>query len=159
MNSVINVNKFNIRVYGLLIDNNKLLVTDEFRLGIKMTKFPGGKMNFGEGTLDCLKREYLEELNLNIEIIEHIYTTDYFQKTELLPETEQLMSIYYLIKATEPYKFNTTNKKFDFNDLKEGAQTFRWLPLSGLDINEFTLPIDKKVVAVLINRYKQNPDL
>ena len=141
---------FNIRVYGLLIDNNKLLVTDEFRLGIKMTKFPGGAMNFGEGTIDCLKREFLEELDLKINIIEHFYTTDYYQATELLPETQQLVSIYYLVKASEPYKFKTTDKLFDFPELIDGAQTFRWLDIKTLSPSDFTLPIDKKVVQLLI---------
>ena len=146
------INKFNIRVYGILIDNQKLLVTDEFRLGIKMTKFPGGEMNFGEGSIDCLKREFIEELNLQIDIISHFYTTDYFQQTELLPETEQLISIYYLVKATEQYQFATTDKKFDFKVLIEGAQTFRWLDLNNINSNEFTLPIDKKAVTQLINK-------
>ena len=147
------INRFNIRVYGILIDGNKLLVTDEFRLGIKMTKFPGGAMNFGEGTIDCLKREFIEELDLDIDIISHFYTTDYFQQTELLPETEQLISIYYLVKATEQYKFKTTDKKFDFKELIEGAQNFRWLDLNMLEIKEFTLPIDKKVVSLLFSRF------
>jgi 8-oxo-dGTP diphosphatase len=146
------INRFNIRVYGILIDDNKLLVTDEFRLGIKMTKFPGGAMKFGEGTIDCLKREFIEELGLHIDIISHFYTTDYFQQTKLLPETEQLISIYYLVKANEPYKFKTTDKRFDFKELIEGAQTFRWLDLYSLDINYFTLPIDKIVAALLIEK-------
>ena len=42
--------KFNIRVYGLLInDRNEILVSDEFRMGVFMTKFPGGGLKFGEG--------------------------------------------------------------------------------------------------------------
>lgn len=151
MNPVSKINKFNIRVYGILIDGYKLLVTDEFRLGIKMTKFPGGDMQFGEGTIDCLKREFIEELDLHIDIIRHFYTTDYFQQTELLPETEQLISIYYLVKPAEQYKFKTTVKKFDFKELVEGAQTFRWLDLNKLEIDEFTLPIDKKVVSLIMN--------
>ena len=48
--------RFNIRVYGFLIDEGCILVTDEFRLGIFMTKFPGGGLIYGEGMIDCLKR-------------------------------------------------------------------------------------------------------
>jgi len=59
-----------------LIDEAKVLVSDEFRLGIFMTKFPGGELNFGEGTKDCLRREFMEELNTEIDIISHYYTTD-----------------------------------------------------------------------------------
>ena len=47
-----------IRVYGILINGNKqLLVSDEFIRGGYYTKFPGGGLEFGEGTRDCLKRE------------------------------------------------------------------------------------------------------
>ena len=53
---------FNLRVYGILInEQNQLLVSDEYIRGMKITKFPGGGLEFGEGTRDCLKREFLEE--------------------------------------------------------------------------------------------------
>ena len=41
--------RFNIRVYGFLIDERKILVSDEFRLGMFMTKFPGAGLIYGEG--------------------------------------------------------------------------------------------------------------
>ena len=42
--------KFNIRVYGLYINNeNKLLLSDEYFGGKFLTKFPGGLLQkFGE---------------------------------------------------------------------------------------------------------------
>ena len=99
------INQFNIRVYGFLVDNGNVLVTDEFRLGIFMTKFPGGGLQFGEGTIDCLKREFMEELGTPIEIVSHYYTTDFYQPTTLLPSDMQLFNIYYLVKADKPYRF------------------------------------------------------
>ena len=48
---------FNLRVYGILLgENKKVLVSDEFIRGNYYTKFPGGGLEFGEGTRDCLKR-------------------------------------------------------------------------------------------------------
>ena len=70
---------FNIRVYGFLFDEGKILVTDEFRLGMMMTKFPGGGLKYGEGLIDCLKREFMEELHAEAHITSHYYTTDFFQ--------------------------------------------------------------------------------
>jgi len=71
---------FNIRVYGILItDDNKVLVSDEFIRGNYYTKFPGGGLEFGEGTRDCLAREFMEEMNLKVKVEEHLYTTDFFQ--------------------------------------------------------------------------------
>jgi 8-oxo-dGTP diphosphatase len=140
------VNQFNIRVYGLLIDNGYILVTDEFRMGIHMTKFPGGGLHFGEGTIECLKREFLEELNTPIEIISHFYTTDFYQPTTLLPSEMQLFNVYYLVKADKPYCFQTTEIKNDIPSI-DGAQRFRWISIDEMKADDFTLPIDKYLVA------------
>ncbi len=138
--------RFNIRVYGLLTDGGNILVTDEFRLNTFMTKFPGGALEFGEGTIDCLKREFMEELELPVEVVSHFYTTDFFQTTELLPSDMQLINIYYTVKALGPYRFRVSTKPFDFPVVADGAQAFRWLPLSTISEADFTLPIDKKIV-------------
>ena len=140
---------FNLRVYGIAINTEtEVLVTDEFRMGTRMTKFPGGGLEFGEGTLDCLKRECREEMKQEIKIIRHFYTTDYFQPTKLLKEPQQLISVYYLVELADPNHLITTNKKFDFTNV-EGAQTFRWVKLENIDEEEMTFPIDRKVVGML----------
>ncbi len=143
------ISQFNIRVYGLLIDDGKILLTDEYRLGIFMTKFPGGGLRYGEGTIDCLKREFLEELKMPVEIISHFYTTDFFQPTLLLPSPMQLINIYYLVRAEKPYPFKATDKKNDFRDIADGAQCFRWVALKELTEEEMTLPVDKVVARML----------
>jgi 8-oxo-dGTP diphosphatase len=142
------IDRFNIRVYGFLMDEGKVLVTDEFRLGIYMTKFPGGGLQFGEGTIDCLKREFMEELNIEIEVLSHYYTTDFFQPTTLLPSNMQLFNVYYLVSTAKPYRFSTTTVKNDIPPV-DGAQSFRWVKISELHEEDFTFPIDKFIVAKL----------
>lgn len=73
---------FNIRVYAIIFNANSdsILLSDEFRMGMRMSKFPGGGLHYGEGTIDCLMREAIEEFGEEIEIVSHFYTTDYFQK-------------------------------------------------------------------------------
>ena len=140
---------FNIRVYGVFInERQEVLLTDEYRLNHYMTKFPGGGLEIGEGLIDCLRRECREELGMEIEILSHFYTTDFFQPTQLLAVPQQLISIYYLIAIKEPYLFTITNRKFDFPAL-EGQQTFRFVPLLQLTENELTFPIDKVVGKLL----------
>ena len=148
---------FTIRVYGLIISSgNEVLVTDEFQLDRKMTKFPGGGLNFGEGTIDCLKRELMEECSQEITDIEHFYTTDFYQKA-LFWESFQLVSIYYLAKLKDPVQFRISEKAFDFPNLVNGNQSFRWVAAEKINPEEFTFPIDKHVAHLLkeylIGRY------
>ena len=140
----------NVRVYGILIHNNKLLVSDEFIKGMKITKLPGGGLEFGEGTHDCLKREFKEELDLDIEIESNFYTTDFFVNSAF-SRSNQLISIYYIVKSKQNFKFKTSNKPFDFEKLEEGAQSMRWIEIPALSENDFTFIIDKRVGELLMN--------
>ena len=147
---------FNIRVYGLLINEQKqVLVSDELIRGMYITKFPGGGLEFGEGTRDCLRREFMEEMNLKVEIGEHLYTTDYFQMSAFNPE-HQIISIYYAASALEEIKAPLRQKPFDFDerelkkyeDARE-TETFRFINWEDFSPECLTLPIDK-IVAGLI---------
>lgn len=147
------ITTFNIRVYGIVLRDGAILLTDEFRLGMRMTKFPGGGLELGEGTADCLRREFQEETGLDIDILEHIYTTDYFQPTRLLEEPQQLISIYYRVEIKNPQSLLTSGKAFDFKETIEGAQSFRWVRLSDLKADMLTFPIDQKIIPLLKERY------
>ena len=144
---------FNIRVYALFInENNEVLVTHEFRFGKAITKFPGGGLEWGEGTIDCLKRECREELGCEIKILKHFYTTDFFQLSAFHSE-HQLVSIYYLVHNITPIQKNISQLKNDV-DKNEGSQSFRWILISQLNPEEFTFPIDKKVAGMLYHIIK-----
>ncbi|MEA2106374.1 MAG: NUDIX domain-containing protein [Bacteroidota bacterium] len=143
---------FVIRVYGLFVNSQKeILISDEYQLDMKMTKFPGGGMHFGEGTKDCLKREIMEEMGQEIEIAEHFYTTDYFQPTYFY-DNFQLVSIYYLAKFKNELKCKISTKPFDFSELKNGNMSFRWVSIAQLSEKDMTFPVDQKVVGLLKQR-------
>lgn len=147
--SISEINKFTVRVYAIIFnENNEVLLSDEYYHNTKMTKFPGGGMEFGEGTVDTLKREAIEEFGQELEVLEHFYTTDFFQQAMFKKEF-QVMSIYYKARFKKPVRFKTTTKRFDFDELVHGVQSFRWVPLSELDVDEVTFPIDKKVAELL----------
>jgi len=143
---------FIIRVYGILINENlEVLLSDELYKGIKITKFPGGGLKYGEGTIDCLKREALEEFGQPIEIIEHFYTTDFFQES-FFHKNAQLISIFYRIKLIGPIKFKISEKPFDF-EMNNGNFSFRWKKIDQLKEDEFTFPVEKHVCKLLKYKY------
>ena len=149
-----NKEKFVIRVYGIIRNTkNEILISDEFQMGMQMTKFPGGGLHYGEGTIDCLKRELKEECNgQEIKNLEHFYTTDFYQKA-LFYENHQLVSIYYLANLKDPLCFKISEKAFDFAEMKNGNQSFRWKHITDLNEVEMTFPIDKLVLNKMKNKF------
>jgi len=153
---------FNIRVYGILInEDNQVLVSDEFIRGNYYTKFPGGGLEFGEGTRECLTREFMEEMTLKVQVEEHLYTTDFFQMSAFNPE-HQIVSIYYRVKALEEIKAPIRNKPFDFDDEqlavyhKTGeTETFRFIPIEEFNSSSVHLPIDKVVAELVKSIYQR----
>ncbi len=148
----INISKFNIRVYGLLIVENQLLITDEIRKGMKMTKLPGGGLEFGEGIEECLKREWREELNVNIEVGEIFYVNPFLQQSAFNIQ-EQVISMYFQVKCNENIAISVKEKPMDFDIDEEDEQVFRWVSLTTLMADDFTFPIDQALVPKLKANY------
>ena len=132
--------RFNIRVYGILIHNNNLLVNEELIRGKRVIKFPGGGLELGEGILECLKREWKEELNLDVESASHYYTTDFFQQSAF--DDSQIISIYYRVQLDNIPEIIINS---------EPNERTYWLALDDLTEDTFTLPIDKVVGKMLDN--------
>ena len=148
--------RFNIRVYGLLInEQQQVLVSDEMIRGNLYTKFPGGGLEFGEGTRDCLAREFLEELDLRVEVGPHIYTTDFYVPSAFHPG-HQIISIYYRVFPLEDIKARISTTPFDFDaaqlqryEQQQEIETFRFIDWDDLNEDSVSLPIDKVVVKQL----------
>ncbi len=150
--------RFNVRVYGLLINpNQQLLVADEaFKSGQLATKLPGGGLELGEGLIDGLKREFVEETGIEVEVKEHFYTTDFFVRSvfELSPDS-QIISIYYIVESNNWQQIKTSDKKFDFEFVKgKESESFRWVNVSELENEtDIVLPVDRVVVQKLLERF------
>ncbi len=139
---------FNVRVYGLLINQeNEVLVSDEEEYGVRFSKFPGGGLEFGEGLLDGLKREFVEECDAEIDIIRHFYTTDFFEKSSF--NESQVISIYYLVREKAPLTLAFKTKIYDFDSTGEILQAFRWVKIEALNIDDITFRTDKVVGEML----------
>ena len=147
----------NIRVYGILINEQKqVLVSDEYIRSMYITKFCGGGLEQGEGTRDCLKREFMEEMNLAIEVTDHIYTTDFYQPSAFR-KGDQIISIYYYVNPLEvitvplrnaPFQFDERELKM-YNETGE-TETFRFIDRKDFNADCMTLPIDKIVAEIIM---------
>lgn len=154
------MHRFTIRVYGILLNENKqVLVSDEYIRGNYYTKFPGGGLEFGEGTRDCLKREFKEEMDLEVEVGEHLYTTDFFQMSAFNSE-HQIVSIYYLVKALEDIKAPLRDKVFDFDEKQMAVyhatgetETFRFVNWDIFSPDSVSLPIDKVAARLVKEKF------
>ncbi|CAH0131980.1 hypothetical protein SRABI27_02855 [Pedobacter sp. Bi27] len=143
---------FNVRVYGLLINqNNEVLVSDEEEYGFRFSKFPGGGLELGEGLIDGLKREFVEECDAEIEVLSHFYTTDFFEKSSF--NDSQVISVYYIVKEKAPLHLAFKDVIYDFDGEGEILQVFRWVKIEDLNIDDITFKTDKTVGQLLKNQY------
>ncbi len=136
--------QFIIRVYGIAIHKDHVLVCDEIWFDTMMTKFPGGGLEYGEGTIDCLTRECMEEFGQEVEVVSHVYTTEFFQPTMFLKD-KQLISIYYKIILPFPERIAISNVRTQFSQRENGSMAFRWMALDRLQADDLSLPVDRIV--------------
>ena len=135
---------FNVRVYGIVQQGVQILLSDEHEYGRKMPKFIGGGLEFGEGTIECLEREFREETGLQANVLSHFYTTDFFQRSYF--KGYQLISIYYRVQI-DATSIQTVSTPFE--NVVAPGQCFRWASLKTLREEDFTFPVDRKVLKML----------
>lgn len=136
------IDNINVRVYACVVKDKKVLTLFEEYAGEPLMKFPGGGLEYGEGLTDCLKREFEEELNVNIEIVQHLYTQEDFLVSRF-KENEQLLTIYYMV--------NIINEE-DFIILDPCIEKIDWISIDSTE-NPFSLPIDKIVFDKLKEKF------
>ncbi len=147
------IRSVNLRVYGVLINDKKqVLVSDEriYYDNLEVTKFPGGGLELGEGTRDCLIREAKEEIGINIEVTDHLYTTDFFQQSAFNPE-HQIISVYYLIKPLEELVVPVHNGPAVYPSAI--TEAFRLIDWDYFGEDTMSLPIDRLVARILKEKY------
>ena len=137
------INSFNIRVYGLILESGSILLSKELIMGEEVIKFPGGGLEHGEGLIEGLNREFKEEMGQRIYNVKHYYTTDFFQRSSF-KLTDQLLSIYY----TGKLKHRVVNK---INKPKKDQPVFIWEKLETLNEVKFKFPIDQLIIKKLKN--------
>lgn len=122
----VKLERFNVRVYFIITGNqDEVLVSDEVIHGGYYTKFPGGGLEFGEGPKACCEREAREELGQEIEVLEHLYTTDFFVRSAFYP-SHQVLAVYYRARLIEAPRFLVATEPHMHNSSSQ-VESFRWV--------------------------------
>ena len=147
------VHSISVRVYAFVIEHDSLLIAEEFHFDRPITKLPGGGLEPGEGTLDCLHREADEEFGQDVDILGHFHTTDFFQPIYTRPGY-QLLGIYYVARLKQEARFVLNDTPFEHTLRVNGSVAFRWVPLTDLRAEDMTFATDKDAVARFIEAYR-----
>lgn len=136
-----------VRVYGIVENpQNEILLSSEVYQGKHFTKFIGGGLEHGEGTIGCLEREIMEETGLKGEVSQHVYTTDFYLKSAFNPN-DQIVSIYYRAHIPDwqqlPHEPLIPGKSYP-------SQTFHWIKKKQLHQSMLSFPADKHLVEFII---------
>lgn len=136
------IDKFNVRVYVTIVKDQKVFALFEEYAGEQLLKFPGGGLEFGESVIECIQREFDEELNLKIKNITHFYTQEDFLVSRFR-DSEQLLTIYYLADIVDETELLIRDVCI------EKAE---WVSLE-TEENPFPLPVDKIVFEKLKEKF------
>ncbi len=89
--------KFRVAIYGVLVENGRVLLTDTKVPSGTIMNFPGGGLELGEAPLEALAREFREETRIEIHPQELLFCSREFQQNPEYP-SEQLIHIYYRVE-------------------------------------------------------------
>ncbi len=88
--------RFSCRVYGVLRDGDKVLLTRSRFGASTFINFPGGGVELEEAPGDALRREFVEETGLVIRPVRTLYAS---QEAHLSTQAPiQIVSVYWLVE-------------------------------------------------------------
>ena len=129
---------FRPSVYGILIENNKILLSKQW----DGYDFPGGGIKIHETIEQALKREFIEETGIEVELIKPIACeTSFFHPSHSKKHKDKYWNcplIYFLVKKIggEISKDNLSKEELNYVDMPE------WININKIDNIKFYNSID-----------------
>ena len=141
--------RFNVRVYMLLLrqvgQTRQVLVSYERLPMGGVMKFPGGGLEWGEGTAACLRREALEELGQPIHVRALVHVS---QQTHIssFDDNHQVLAVHYESELAGEVDFEDDGCMEDVFGKKVALmhQSLGWRDVEGLDPSEFRFASDRE---------------
>lgn len=90
---------FRVAIYGVLVEDGTVLLTNTRVPSGIVTNFPGGGVALGEAPIDALAREFMEETGIVVSIERLLFCSQAFQQNPEYPR-EQLIHMYYQVRRT-----------------------------------------------------------
>jgi len=87
---------FSCRVYGVLRERGRVLLTRSHFRGAPFVNFPGGGVEIGEAPGEALRREFREETGLEIRATRALYASEGAHLSTQAPI--QIVSAYWLVE-------------------------------------------------------------
>ena len=137
-----------IRVAGILIEDNKILLIQHHKNDKKYWLIPGGGNDWGETTKEALIREYKEETNMDIEVDEFLF----FSETISPDKKRHVLNLFY--------KIHRNNKNDSIIKLGEEAVLTDLKFVTKEELKTMTIyPNIKENLLKLMNNEKIRTDL
>lgn len=117
-------NKLRLRVSGICVQENKVLLIKHTNLGEGgyLWSPPGGGLHFGESVETCLKREFKEETGFRIEMKRFLFVNEFLEPPlhaiELFFEVKIIGGSLLLGKDPEMQESNQIIRAIEFLDME-----------------------------------------
>lgn len=146
---------FTIRVYGLLINNGKILIAEEKHFNTRMIKFPGGGLEYGESPEECLKREFKEECGIKLCKSTLLFCSKQYIPSKFHTNT-QVIPLYYRVESHEIAKLKISKQWKTELEMENNELFFHWLAIKDIQAEFFTFPGDQEFYKHLLKGASNN---
>ena len=138
------VGRFNYRVAGLLIHDQKLLIMKDENSPYYY--LPGGRVSMNELSTAAIVREIKEEIEIDVEVDRLLWTVENFFIEEQSGDNFHELGLYYLLRLTDEQVL-MKGSEFMMTEGGKHQLTFYWKPLEELkDLYLYPLFIKERIL-------------